>query len=406
MSNNKREGSGEVKSDDLNSKKTTLEDFKQLRSLGEGAFGEVHLVKNYFNNKQFALKSIDKSFIEKHKKEHHVYNERLILQKLDSDLVVRLNQTFQDSKKLYFLLENVPNGELAKYLRHKGKLPLEEVIFFAAEMVNILEYIHGMGVIHRDLKPENLLLTENNKLKIIDFGTAEVVHVEGKNDDLYNKYQAIRKKYAHESDDVMEFRNSVKPRKSFVGTVYYVAPEMLEHQSVDRGCDFWALGIIIYKMLTGEYLFNEANEYWIFQRIRECKYKVSDDLPDEAKDLIYELVKKESTERLGNGSSEDGRDIKALKKHPFFAGYDFDEHEAIPSPVKIDRQRYFSEREQSPEPRFFNNDSWQKTEKKIVLSGLVKKRKFRFLYNTRQLILYSNSSLMYFDPKSNRLKVR
>lgn len=47
-----------------------------------------------------------------------------------------------------------------------------------------------------------------------------------------------------------------KSKKSFVGTVYYIAPEMLVQQEVDKGCDLWALGIIIYKMLTGKYLFN------------------------------------------------------------------------------------------------------------------------------------------------------
>lgn len=171
---------------------------------------------------------------------------------------------------------------------------MQEAVLFAAEIVNILEYIHGTGVIHRDLKPENLMLDANNKLRIIDFGTAEVFSVAGKNDQLFEKCQTIRQRYADESHDVMAFKDSTKPRKSFVGTVCYVAPEMLEHQSVDRGCDFWALGIVTHKMLTGDYLFDDANEYWISQRIRECKYKVADDLADEAKDLIYELLRKES----------------------------------------------------------------------------------------------------------------
>lgn len=110
------------KTDEINPKKTTLDDFKVLRCIGEGAFGEVYLVKNYFNNKHYALKSIDKVFLAKQKKEHHVYNEKLILQHLDSNLVVKLHATFQDDKKLYFLMENVANGEMAKYLRQKSKL--------------------------------------------------------------------------------------------------------------------------------------------------------------------------------------------------------------------------------------------------------------------------------------------
>jgi len=248
---------------------------------------------------------------------------------------------------------------------------MQEVVFFAAEIVNILEYIHNMGIIHRDLKPENLMLDENNRLKIIDFGTAEVFERKGINDDLYTKYMGIRQKYADESDDVMAFRNSVKPRKSFVGTVYYVAPEMLEHQNVDKGSDFWALGIIIYKMLTDDYLFNDANEYWIFQRIRECKYNLAEDLPESAKDLIYQLVKKESCDRLGNGDAESGRDINALKNHPFFTDIDFDQIESLNTPIILDKKTKFEEKNES-ETQLFTKDS-DGNEKKIILSGLVKK---------------------------------
>ena len=261
-----------------------------------------------------------------------------------------------------------------------------------------------MGVIHRDLKPENLMLDENNRLKIIDFGTAEVFERKGINDAMYSKYMAIRQKYADESDDVMAFRDSVKPRKSFVGTVYYVAPEMLEHQNVDRGCDFWALGIIIYKMLTGEYLFNDANEYWIFQRIRDCKYNLAEDLPENAKDLICQLVKKESSERLGNGTPEEGRDINALKNHPFFTDIDFSLLDTLSTPVKIDNKTRFDNTNVS-ETQLFSAKSGEKNEKKILLSGLVKKMKYLFLYNTRQLILYSDGTLEYFDPKKSCVKV-
>lgn len=103
-------------------KKTSLEDFKMLRSIGEGAFGEVYLAKNYFDNKLYALKCIDKIFLAKQQKEHHVYNEKLILQYLESDLTVKLKATFQDDKRLYFLMENLSNGELSRYLRKKSEL--------------------------------------------------------------------------------------------------------------------------------------------------------------------------------------------------------------------------------------------------------------------------------------------
>jgi 3-phosphoinositide dependent protein kinase-1 len=67
-----------------------------------------------------------------------------------------------------------PNGELFQIIRREGTLKVESARFVAAEIVNILEYMHGMGIAHRDLKPANLLLDENFHLKLVDFGTSKI----------------------------------------------------------------------------------------------------------------------------------------------------------------------------------------------------------------------------------------
>jgi serine/threonine protein kinase len=103
-------------------KKSQLSDYKIIKSIGEGAFGEVYLVKHIVTEKTYALKCIDKNFLAKHKKEHHVFQEKLILQALSYPYVVKLYATFQDESKLYFLLENISNGELSSYIRAKSTL--------------------------------------------------------------------------------------------------------------------------------------------------------------------------------------------------------------------------------------------------------------------------------------------
>lgn len=110
------------KTSDPSSSKTTLSDYKIMRSLGEGAFGEVYLVKHLIKNKIYALKSINKSFLAKQRKEHHVFQEKLILQSLNLPFLVKLYATFQDESKLYFLMEYIQNGELSKYIRIKSGL--------------------------------------------------------------------------------------------------------------------------------------------------------------------------------------------------------------------------------------------------------------------------------------------
>ena len=182
-----------------------------------------------------------------------------------------------------------------------------------------------------------------------------------------------------------------------------MAPEMLVKQEVDPGCDLWALGVILYRMLTGEYLFNQANDYLIFQTIKNGHYKMAEGIDENAKELIQELLLPNPKDRLGNGNKENGRDMAALKKHPFFDGIDF---EAIvekdhKSPILIDKKDEDFD-EEAEIIKLENSGDFMK--KKIIVSGLVKKMKYVFMYNTRQLILYSNGCLEYFDPKNSSIK--
>ena len=102
--------------------KDSLKDYKIVKNVGEGAFGEVYLARSRATDELFAIKSISKNFLRKQKKEHHVYQEKLILQSFDTPYIVKLFKTFQDEQKIYFVLENIPNGELSKCIRKKSCL--------------------------------------------------------------------------------------------------------------------------------------------------------------------------------------------------------------------------------------------------------------------------------------------
>ncbi len=292
------------------------------------------------------------------------------------------------------------------------------------------------------------MIDSRKHLRVIDFGTAEVFLVKGKNTDIYNSYCRIREKFApmqvresidgkapfydeldlkpsntiyrkHEKLEVCnpkikhtinfmeEYNDNIKNRKSFVGTVYYVAPEMLENQNVDPGCDLWALGIILNKMLTSEYLFNEPNDYLTFEAIRKGEYKLQTDLPDDAKDLISRLLVKDPKDRLGNGPEGSDNDFKALKNHVFFQDLEWAMLQDCESPLFLDHTPQVDDyRDSDLHESLQMINMERKSDKKIVLTGLVKKMKYVFMYNTRQLILKNDGILEYFHPKRNSLKGR
>lgn len=277
------------------------------------------------------------------------------------------------------------------------------------------------------------MLDDRFHLKIIDFGTADVQLIEGKNDFLYEQYLKIREKHAPKfdsettapengknvsSDDeadvpkkkdfFTEYQDNLQNRKSFVGTVFYVAPEMLENQNVDPGCDFWALGIMLHKMITGKYIFEEANDYLTFEAIKKCDIQLSKDIPEPVRDLLSKLLKKNSAERLGNGKKGAENDFQKLKEHPFFNEIDWDLLRSSDSPLLLsekDHPQELEEEEDSDldEDKYLYSSNSQ-LEKKLILSGLIKKNKMYFLYNTRQMILYSNGTIEYYDPAKNLIK--
>ena len=102
-----------------------LSDFKILNKIGEGAFGKVYLVQETTSGQNYALKYIEKQFISEQGKDHYVFLEKLILANLQNSHIVKLYGTFQDERRLYFLLEYVPNKEVSKVLAKKSSLNRE-----------------------------------------------------------------------------------------------------------------------------------------------------------------------------------------------------------------------------------------------------------------------------------------
>ncbi|CAI0410782.1 unnamed protein product [Linum tenue] len=278
----------------------SIQDFELGKIYGVGSYSKVVRAKKKDSGIVYALKIMDKKFITKENKTAYVKLERIVLDQLDHPGVVRLYFTFQDTFSLYMALESCEGGELFDQITRKRRLSEEEARFYAAEVVDALEYIHNMGLIHRDIKPENLLLTADGHIKIADFGSVK---------------------------PMQESRITVLPNASsddkactFVGTAAYVPPEVLNSSPATFGNDLWALGCTLYQMLSGTSPFKDASEWLIFQRIIARDVRFPDHFSKEARDLIDRLLDTEPVRRPGAGP--DG--YAALKMHPFFKGVNWD----------------------------------------------------------------------------------
>lgn len=189
------------------------------------------------------------------------------------------------------------------------------VKYFAAHILNGIEYLHKQGIVHRDLKPSNILLTDDYTPKLADFGTAKITDCR---DDRILKLIKER-----ERQEASKFIRGER-KGTFVGTHEYISPEVLNSEDADCLVDIWGLGIIIYEMVHGHTPFKGATEMLTYLNICEGKIKFKSDLDEDVKDFILCCLKIKPTERIGYQEDSDLAHYGSIKEHKFFEGVDFE----------------------------------------------------------------------------------
>ncbi|XP_044005061.1 3-phosphoinositide-dependent protein kinase 1 isoform X1 [Aphidius gifuensis] len=323
-----------TKTDETIIVKRSPKDFIFGKVIGEGSFSTVYLAKDIHSNQELAIKVCEKRLILKERKSEYIKREKEVLNMLHNTehSFVHLYCTFQDYERLYFVLTYAKNGELLPYINKVGSFDIECTKFYSAEILRGLEYLHGLGVIHRDLKPENILLDDKMHILITDFGSAKILKDTDNDDDdddnNNNNNQTDDNDNNKKNDPYKRAR-----RYSFVGTAQYVSPEILTNKKVTRAADLWALGCIIYQMVSGLPPFRSRSEYLIFQKILKLDYEIPDGFCDIAKSLVSKLIVITPSERLG-ATDEHGSGYQSIRKHEFFNDVNFETlHKQTPPPI-------------------------------------------------------------------------
>lgn len=275
-------------------RKVQAEDFEPLRCLGKGTYGTVILVRQRATGRLYAQKQFKKASVVVHKKlVEQTKTERQILESVNRHpFVVKLFYAFQDHEKLYLILEYGSGGELFTHLNTEKMFPEPVAAFYMAQMVLALSHLHDtLGVIYRDLKPENCLLDAHGNLLLTDFGLSSQVPTD--------------------EEDCC---------KSILGTVEYMAPEVVQGEKYGKAVDWWSFGALGYDLMTGNPPFRGGNHAKIQQNIVKQKLVLPYFLSPDAKDLLTRLLNKNPKKRLGGNMP---RDLQIMKKHRFFRKIDW-----------------------------------------------------------------------------------
>eukprot|EP00754_Rhynchopus_humris_P019104 Rhum_TRINITY_DN14632_c26_g10::Rhum_TRINITY_DN14632_c26_g10_i1::g.106596::m.106596 len=255
------------------------------RIIGAGTFSKVKECTDTENVKKYAVKIVDKSQLQKEHMEQQLKREIAIMKLLDHENVLKMTDVLQTSKNIYLILELLTGGDLFDKLDTARWFDEAEALKYFHQLVSGLYYLHSQGIAHRDLKPENLLLNNEGRLHIADFGFSRLL-------------------------------SSTQLLRTVCGTPNYMAPEVLMEEGYDgKKADIWSCGVILYAMLAGYLPFDHSNMTVLCAKIEKGVYRRSSKFSPQAVSIIDQMLTVDPEKRIT---------LDGILKHPFFVpGFDY-----------------------------------------------------------------------------------
>ena len=229
-------------------------------------------------------KLIDKNCV------NEIIKERNLMTKLNHPFLVNMNFSFQDSNYLYMILDLMQGGDLRFYHLRKKIFTENECKFLVLCLIMGLEYLHTNKIIHRDIKPENIVIDQCGYFYITDFG-------------IFTNFENIKK-------------------GEILGSLGYIAPEMILGEKYNFQIDYFALGVICFEILTGKLPYyakslKESKELILSNQVQIKNFEKPQNWSNESIDFINKLIQRNPEKRLGKNG------IEEIKNHPWLKNTDW-----------------------------------------------------------------------------------
>ncbi len=207
--------------------------------LSTGGMGEVYAARDTKLGRSVAIKCLPAAFAHDAERVAKLQREARVLAALNHTNIAAIYGLEESGGRHVLVMELVPGDTLADRIR-RGPLPIREALEIAGQMTEALAAAHEKGILHRDLKPANIKVTQDGKVKVLDFGIAKILVDEFSNPESSNLDTATA---------------GVSLPGVILGTAPYMSPEQARGKPLDKRTDIWAFGIVLFEMLTGERVF-------------------------------------------------------------------------------------------------------------------------------------------------------
>ena len=276
--------------------------YKIIRLIGEGGMANVYLAEDTILDRKVAVKILRGDLAEDEKFIRRFQREAISASSLSHPNIVEIYDVGEDSGKYFIVMEYIDGRTLKSLIKKRGGLTLEEVVDIMLQLTSAIAHAHDSYIIHRDIKPQNVLILDDGRLKITDFGIAMALN-----------------------------SNELTQTNSVMGSVHYLPPEQANGNVATIKSDIYSLGILMYELLTGKIPFRGENAVEI--AIKQMKEQIpsvrkqNPDIPQSIENIILKACAKNPKNRydsvaemymdLENALKEEYRDVKrVVYKYP------------------------------------------------------------------------------------------
>ncbi|MFV0353167.1 MAG: Stk1 family PASTA domain-containing Ser/Thr kinase [Oscillospiraceae bacterium] len=259
--------------------------------IGEGGMANVYKGLDVLENRAVAIKILKPEFRDNEELVRRFKNESRAISVLNHPNIVKVYDINVADRLQYIIMEYIDGITLKEYIEQRSEpLTYKETVHFISQVLLALQHAHDKGIVHRDIKPQNIMLLEDGKVKVMDFGIARLARSE-----------------SHTATD------------QAIGSVHYISPEQAKGDLTDPRADIYSLGITMYEMLTATLPFESDNAVSIAikQISDEAKpiLEVNPSVPEGLAAIVNKAMAKDPRKRY-QSALDMLRDIEEFKRNP------------------------------------------------------------------------------------------